>query len=62
LKFNRIEQRVTWMEVSTQQSAVSIPPAQQLRVVSTGILPSKVAKGKGSQKRDGGSRKENQTR
>jgi len=27
---------------STQQSAVSIQPAQQLRFVSTGILPSQV--------------------
>jgi hypothetical protein len=41
LSFNRIEQDVTWMQ--GKHSAVSIQSAQQLRVVSTGILPSKVA-------------------
>jgi hypothetical protein len=39
LRFNRIEQDVTWMETSTQQ-ALGIQPAQRLGAVSTGILPS----------------------
>jgi len=50
LKFDRIEQDVTWMEISTQPSALGIQPAQGFRVVSTGILPSKVAKSTRSQK------------
>jgi hypothetical protein len=36
------------IQESTQQSAISIQPTQQLGTVSTGILPSNVAKEKRS--------------